>query len=153
MPKTEAYRNDFRDKQQGMSIEEKMGRWRSKAGETAIGNEKAELSDEEMDDAQDDDGELDSFTKEIISSSAYQWFLEALRREFSLQTSMTADTTSAAQAVRQRLVEMLPVRAVRKDRPPTVYQVVFELDSLLLRDGDGARSSIERFGKSNLIAG
>ncbi|RSL79293.1 hypothetical protein CEP51_007492 [Fusarium floridanum] len=107
-----------------MSIQEKMALWAT-VEDTEVN--KGELFEGVRDEDEPEDDitakvELANYHKVIRSSSAYQWFLASLYREFGLQRKHTMTET-----ISSKILRCLPPEKISKSRTPQTHCVTFEL--------------------------
>ncbi|RSL85682.1 hypothetical protein CEP52_016067 [Fusarium oligoseptatum] len=107
-----------------MSIQEKMALWAT-VEDTEVN--KGELFEGVRDEDEPENDitakvELANYHKVIRSSSAYQWFLASLYREFGLQRKHTMTET-----ISSKILRCLPPEKISKSRTPQTHCVTFEL--------------------------
>ena len=112
----------------GMSLLDKMNMWEKNAGVDKPENDQGELFDG-VGDAEEElipPVEIPRYNKIILESSAYNWFITNLRKEYSLQRGAT-ELRLAIDNIRQTILDKLPSGKVSKQRIPPRHRCTFRL--------------------------
>jgi hypothetical protein len=138
-----------------MAVLDKMKMWNSKARQESapLPTELFEgVKDEEEDPI--DDSELTRYYTIILQSPAYEWFINALAKESSLQF----DTPQPR--IRQRILDKLPTGKISKRSTPDIHQVTIDLEwrhsmeeMLRLEVLEELNSSIQSYSSPIIITG
>jgi hypothetical protein len=117
-----------RAERKGMSLNDKMSMWDSKAGEDRSVIETDDLYQGVKDDEDEitDRVDLPVYHKTILDSAAYEWFLASLRKEITLQWSATQPRVMV-ESIRQRILDQLPTGTISKRRALGGHEVKFDL--------------------------
>jgi hypothetical protein len=117
-----------RAERKGMSLNDKMSMWDSKAGEDRSVIETDDLYQGVKDDEDEitDRVDLPVYHKIILDSAAYEWFLASLRKEITLQWSATQPRVMV-ESIRQRILDQLPTGMISKRRALGGHEVKFDL--------------------------
>lgn len=111
-----------------MSLLDKMNMWEKNAGVDKPENDQGELFDG-VGDAEEElipPVEIPRYNKIILESSAYNWFITNLRKEYSLQRGAT-ELRLAIDNIRQTILDKLPSGKVSKQRIPPRHRCTFRL--------------------------
>jgi hypothetical protein len=120
--------NSSRAENDGMSLHDKMSMWNSKAGEDRLVIETDDLYQGVKDDEDEitDRVGLPEYHKIILNSAAYEWFLASLKKEITLQWSVTQPRVMV-ESIRQRILDQLPTGTISKRKALGGHEVQFDL--------------------------
>ena len=116
------------DTSDSMSLLDKMSLWGRKSGSNEPTVQVCECFDgvkeEEDEDISISQLELSTYSKTIVSSTAYDWLIDNLLKESSFHWD-EALPRIMVDAIRQRILDELPIYMVSKRQDPTTYKVTF----------------------------
>ena len=112
----------------GMSLLDKMSMWDDKSNQTQPSGINDGLFEGVEDDDEDNPRELSAYNNIIVSSSAWHWLMDSLKREASFQigSSDTKESTTV-EIIRKQILEQLPTGKISKRRYLLKHAVAFRL--------------------------
>lgn len=133
-----------RDAAEGMSLLEKMSMWGRGHGIDEQNVDKSDffegVKDEDVDEDYVDDLELSAYSKAIIDSRAYEWFIASLLKGSSLHWD-GVQPRIMTQEIRQKILKTLPTGTISKNRAPITYKVTFHLPWRPLKSSLGKKNN------------
>ncbi|KAI5460435.1 hypothetical protein BGZ63DRAFT_404903 [Mariannaea sp. PMI_226] len=111
-----------------MSLEEKMSMWGKHSAIDSAVKDGSELFEGVVDD-DDDDSEMPEsreYSRMIINSSAYEWFIASLIKEFLFHWD-ASHPRIMVDYIRQKILTQLPAGKISKKRAPCRHKATFEV--------------------------
>jgi hypothetical protein len=126
-PADEDESDNHRDRSEDMALHEKMLMWSQKLGaDTIVENDTHFEGVEDEADELPELSPLPVYSRIILQSAAYEWFIASLKKEYTLQWT-TAQPRVMVDDIRHMILNQLPTKRISKRTTPDAHTVTFDL--------------------------